>query len=71
MNTIKIVDVSNGTDIEREMTKEEISELKEQQKIAIAELKAAEAEAETKETARQAIAERLGLSAEELQILLG
>ena len=35
------------------------------------EIAAAQAEAEAKATARQAIAERLGLTADELQVLLG
>jgi hypothetical protein len=35
------------------------------------ELATAQAQAETKATARQAIAERLGLTADELQVLLG
>ena len=35
------------------------------------EVAAAQAEAETKATARQAIANRLGLTADELQVLLG
>jgi hypothetical protein len=71
MNTIKIVDIANGTDIEREMTEEEISDLKEQQKIAKKELADFEAQAKTKATARQAILDRLGLTADEAAILLG
>ena len=71
MNTIKIVDVATGTDIEREMTEQEILELEEQQQIAIAELQTAQAEAETKAAAKSAIADRLGLTADELQVLLG
>jgi inosine/xanthosine triphosphate pyrophosphatase family protein len=37
----------------------------------IKEIAAAQAEAEAKATARQAIADRLGLTADELQVLLG
>jgi hypothetical protein len=71
MNTIKIVDVATGTDIEREMTEEEISDSKEQQKIAKKELADAESQAKTKAIARQAILDRLGITADEAAILLG
>jgi hypothetical protein len=65
--TIKIVDVSTGEEIERPMNKDEFDAYKSASyvdpQIAI--------EAKTKAEARQAIADRLGLTADELQVLLG
>ena len=54
-------------DIERDETLAEKKERETKQK----ELTEAQAEAEAKATARQAIADRLGLTADELQVLLG
>lgn len=64
---IKIHNTETDEIIEREMTKTEIAELKANQK-RVAEL---QAEADAKQAARQAIADRLGLTADELQVLLG
>ena len=52
---------------EREETTAEKKEREQRQK----EIAAAKAEAEAKEAARQVIADRLGLTADELQVLLG
>jgi len=49
---------------------ETAAEKKEREKFA-AELKEAKIKAETKAAQRQAIADRLGLTADELQVLLG
>jgi ribosomal protein L17 len=62
-----IVDCSTGETIERELTKAE----KDQQKIDEAIELARQAELEAKEAARQAILDRLGLTADEAKLLLG
>jgi hypothetical protein len=62
-----IVNVETGETVERELNKAE----KDQQKIDEAILKEALIEAEAKTTARQAVLDRLGLTAEEAQLLLG
>jgi hypothetical protein len=66
-----IINVSTGETVERELNKAE----KDQQKIDEAEIAAAkalaDAEAEAKATQRQAILDRLGLTADEAQLLLG
>ena len=66
-----IVDCETGETVERELNKAE----KDQQKVdeaKAAELKAEiEAEQAPKLAARQAIADRLGLTADELKLLLG
>jgi len=67
MNTIKIIDVSTNEIIEREMNKKENDDIA-NRKLIVANEKA---EAEAKAAARQAIADRLGLTADELQVLLG
>jgi len=64
---IRIHNTETDEIIEREMTNEEFSN----HKNRVTQLKAEKAEAELKETARQAIADRLGLTADELKILLG
>jgi hypothetical protein len=65
--TIKIVDILTGEEIERPMNKDEFDAYKSASyidpQIAI--------EAKAKAIARQAIADRLGLTADELQVLLG
>jgi hypothetical protein len=66
-----ITDALTGEVIVREFTKSEIAELKKQQSLKDAENAVIQAEAEAKAAARQAIAERLGLTADELQVLLG
>jgi hypothetical protein len=55
------------TDIERDLTAAEIKYRKDLEKANATE----QAEAEVKATARQAIADRLGLTADELKVLLG
>ena len=66
-----IINVSTGETVERELNKAE----KDQQKIDEAEIAAAkalaDAEAEAKATQRQAILDRLGLTADEAKLLLG
>ena len=64
---IKIVDVITGEEIIRDYTSEELLE-QQQEQIKV---NAHKAEAEAKATARQAVLDRLGLTAEEAQLLLG
>jgi hypothetical protein len=66
---MKIVEVNceTGEEIIREATKAEKDEAKARQEIVAAR----EAEAEAKEAARQAVLDRLGLSADEAKLLLG
>ncbi len=62
-----IVNCETGETIERELTKAE----KDQQKIDEANYLANKAELEAKEAARQALLDRLGLTADEAKLLLG
>jgi hypothetical protein len=62
-----IVNVETGEETLRELNKAE----KDQQKIDEAQTKAARAEADAKETAKSAILDRIGLTADELQTILG
>jgi hypothetical protein len=62
-----IVNVETGEETLRELNKAE----KDQQKIDETATKAGKAEAEAKAAQRQAIADRLGLTADELTLLLG
>ena len=64
---VRIHDISTDEIIDREMTNAEFKEYTEKQE-AIA---ATQAEAEAKAAAKQAIADRLGLTADELAVLLG
>ena len=64
---IKIVDVTTGEEIIRDATAEEIAQIK----IDVANSVTRKAEAEAKETAKAAILERLGLTADELKTILG
>jgi len=66
---MKIVEINceTGEEIIREATKAEKDEAKARM-IRLAEL---EAEAAAKQSAKQAIADRLGLTADELKLLLG
>ena len=64
---IKIVDVTSGEEIVRDATNAEISQMAKDKADAEARL----AEAEAKEAARQAILDRLGLTADEAKLLLG
>jgi hypothetical protein len=62
-----IINCETGETVERELNAQELS----QQVIDEAEIAAQQADAQAKATARQAILDRLGLSAEEAQLLLG
>ena len=61
------INVETGEITQREMTAEELAEYEADQ----AEAAAKKAEAEAKETARQAVLEKLGLTADEAAALLG
>ncbi len=67
--TEKIIDITTGeeTIIEREETavEKKLRELRQKDSAAL------KSEVEAKSVARQAIADRLGLTADELQVLLG
>lgn len=67
MNTIKIVDLAEGTEIEREMNAEELAQ-RELDQIEFAAQQAAKAELEAK---RQALLDKLGITADEAKLLLG
>ena len=62
-----IINTETGKTIERELNAEEIA----QQEIDEANLLARKAEADAKETQRQAILDRLGLTADEAKLLIG
>ena len=62
-----IVNCETGESVEREFNKAE----KDQEKIDNTVAKAAEVIADAKETAKAAIADRLGLTADELKLLFG
>ena len=62
-----IVNCETGESVEREFNKAE----KDQEKIDNTVAKAAEVVADAKETAKAAIADRLGLTADELKLLFG
>jgi hypothetical protein len=64
---LKIVNVETGEVIEREMNKTE----KEQQKLDIKAAEKSIADMKAKETAKQAILDRIGLTADELKTILG
>jgi hypothetical protein len=64
---VKIVNVQTGEEIVRDATAEEIAQME----IDTAEAQARKAEAAAKANARQAILDRLGLTADEAAILLG
>jgi len=65
--TIRIHNAETDEIIDREMTNAEFKQYELEQKA----LEAVIAEAEAKAAARQAIADRLGLTADELAVLLG
>lgn len=67
MTTIKIVNTETGEEAEREMTVEELTQL-ETDKAQAQERNQAQAETAA---ARQAILDRLGLTADEAALLLG
>ena len=62
----KIINVETGEIIERELNAKEIA----QQEIDEAQFAVQQAEAEAKETARTALLNKLGITAEEAQLLL-
>ena len=64
---VKIVNCETGEEIVRDATAEEIAQMQ----LDTANAKAAKAEAEAKETAKAAILDRIGLTADELQTILG
>lgn len=64
---IKIINLETNEEIEREMNAAEFKEYEARQKKE-ADIKA---EAESKATARQALLTKLGITAEEAQLLLG
>jgi hypothetical protein len=64
---IKIVNVETGDEIEREMTDAEFAQYQADQEMAQEKL----AEAEAKAAQRQALLDRLGITEEEAQLLLG
>lgn len=64
---VKIVNCETGEEIIRDANAEEIAQME----LDAFNAAAAKAEAQTKETARQAIIDRLGLTADEAKILLG
>ena len=65
-----IVDCSTGETTVVPLTAEEIADLEAAAAQAEADRKAAEAEAAAKETARQALLKKLGITAEEATLLL-
>jgi len=67
MSTIKIHNAETGEIIEREMNAEELA----QQAIDEAQEQTRQAEAAAKEAQRQALLDKLGITAEEAQLLLG
>ena len=68
---IRIHDLENNKIIDRQMTDEEFEAHQIAQELQTAAVAAAKAEAEAKEAARQAILDRLGITEEEAQLLLG
>jgi hypothetical protein len=62
-----IINCETGETIERELNKAE----KDQQKLDEAEFKKLKAEADAKATAKAAILDRLGLTADEAKLILG
>jgi len=66
-----VIDCSTNEAKEIELTKAEIAEINKAATASKIRLDNQVAETEAKLTARQAIADRLGLTADELQVLLG
>jgi hypothetical protein len=64
---IKIVNAETGEEIIRDATDAEIAQME----LDAAEAAAKKAEAEAKESARQALLDKLGITQEEAQLLLG
>lgn len=67
MTTIKIHDLATGEEIEREMNAEELAQWEADQAAEAARL----ADLEQKAAAKQALLDKLGITAEEAQLLLG
>lgn len=63
----KIIDVSTGEELWRDYTEEEIDEVEKAKELAAK----AQLEIQSKELARKAIFEKLGLTPEEAAVLLG
>ena len=66
-----IVNVETGEEIVRELNAEEIAQQEIDEANYLAAKAILDAEAEAKEAARQVILDRLGLTADEAQLLLG
>jgi predicted flap endonuclease-1-like 5' DNA nuclease len=64
---VKIVNCETGEEIVRDANAEEIAQMQ----LDATNAQAKKAEAEVKETQRQAILDRLGLTADELKTILG
>jgi hypothetical protein len=64
---VKIVNCETGEEIIQDATAEQIAQME----LDAVNVSAAKAEAEAKEAARQAILDRLGLTADEAKLLLG
>ena len=64
---IKIVNVETGEEIVRDATADEIKQMQANTNAALAQ----KAEVEAKEIAKAAILDRIGLTADELQTILG
>ena len=64
---IKIVNVETGEEVVRDATADEIKQMQANANAALAQ----KAEAEAKEIAKAAILDRIGLTADELQTILG
>jgi hypothetical protein len=64
---IKIVNVETGEEIVRDATAEEIAQMQSD----VTEVLATRAEVETKAAEKQALLDRLGLTADEVKLLLG
>ena len=67
----RIIDVQTGEETTREFTADEIAQLEASRAANEAEREAQKAEAEAKAASRQVILDRLGITAEEAQLLLG
>lgn len=64
---IKIVDITTGEEIIRDATDAEIAQMAKDEAEAVTR----KAEAEAKATARQALLDKLGITADEAKLLLG